>query len=145
MSQLGQEIYLGKQRGKILSKRKEKTQKNPFPIYTACQHEQNLQPAKALLSLGPGCRPAGLAPCCFFFGVRPLWWEQGGEKQADPEGRLSPSNSAGVQGRGKSQSKDGDVKGKRMDRCHQVTTEEDLIQGEKTVLSSGMHVAAGQE
>lgn len=101
MSQLGQEIYLGKQRGKILSKRREKIQKNPLPICTACQHEQNLQPAKALRLLGLGCRPAGLAPCCFLFGARPLWWEQGGcEKQADPKTRLCPNNSAGG-GKGK--------------------------------------------
>lgn len=101
MSQLGQEIYLGKQRGKILSKRKEKTQKNPLPICTACQHEQNLQPAKALRLLGLGCRPAGLAPRRFLFGARPLWWEQGGcENQADPEGRLSANISAGG-GKGK--------------------------------------------
>lgn len=72
MSQLGQKIYLGKQRGKILSKIKEKSQKNPLLICTACQHKQNLQPAKALRLLGLGCRPAGLAPCCFFLGARPL-------------------------------------------------------------------------
>lgn len=81
---------------KKFSKRKEKTQKNPLPIFTACQREQNLQPAKALRLLGLGCRPAGLAPRCFLFGARPLWWdERGCENQADPEGRLCPNNSAG--------------------------------------------------
>jgi len=71
MSQLGQEIYLGKQRGKILSKRKEKNQKIPLPICSSCQHEQNLQPAKALSLLGLGSHPAGLAPCCFLLGAGP--------------------------------------------------------------------------
>lgn len=75
---------------KKFSKRKEKTQKNPLPIFTACQHEQNLQPAEAFRLLGLGCCPAGLGPHCFLFGARPLWWdERGCENQADPEGRLS--------------------------------------------------------
>lgn len=108
-------FILASKEEKYFQKEKRRLRRIPSPslLLASMSRTSNLQ--KPFCLLGLGCCPA----CCFFFGVRPLWWERGGEKQADPEGRLSPSNSAGVQGRGQSQSKDGGVKGKRLGRCHQ--------------------------
>lgn len=101
MSQLGQEIYLGKRRGKNFQKEKRKLRRIPSPssLLASTSRTSNLQ--RPFVSWAWAAAQLDLAPRCFLFGARPLWWdERGCENQADPEGRLYPNNSAGG-GKGK--------------------------------------------
>lgn len=101
MSQLGREIYLGKQIGKNFQKEKRKLRRIPSPssLLASMSRTSNLQ--RPFVSWAWAAAQLDLAPRCFLFGARPLWWdERGCENQADPEGKLCPNNSAGG-GKGK--------------------------------------------
>lgn len=86
---------------KKFSKEKRKLRRipSPFSLLASTSRTSNLQ--RPFVSWAWAATQLDLAPRCFLFGARPLWWvERGCENQPDPEGRLCPNNSAGG-GKGK--------------------------------------------